>query len=82
MTRNYISIERKLPIINGFVQVPDGEITLRNTVTPTEAEAAVVGSADTQISGDQRTDRSWLVLPSYNLEDGLSVDYYDKLRDA
>lgn len=79
---NEIFIERKLPIINGFVQIPDGEILLRNTLTPTEAEAAIDGSSVIKISGNMRSDREWFVLPQFDREDGAPEDFFQELRDA
>ena len=79
---NQINIERKLPIINGFVQIPDGEIDLRNLLTADEAIDAIPGSGKIRISGDQRSDRKWIVLPAYDREDGFPSDYFQTLRDA
>jgi hypothetical protein len=80
---NQIDIERKLPIINGYVQIPDGQIDLRNLLTSDEAEAAIPGATTIRVSGDQRSDRAWLVLPVYDREDGLEGnDYFQTLRDA
>ena len=79
---NQINIERKLPIINGFVQLPDGEIDLRNLLTSDEAIAAIPGSSEIQVSGDQRSDRKWRVLPAYDREDGAPSDFFQTLRDA
>ena len=79
---NIIEIERKLPIINGFLQIPDGQITLRNKLTKEEAEAAIPGSSVTQVSGNMRTDREWFVLPAFDREDGVLNDFFQSLRDA
>lgn len=80
---NQINIERRLPIINGFVQIPDGQIDLRNLLTADEAEDAIPGSTTIQISGDQRSDRQWLVLPAFDREVGLEGDdFFQTLRDA
>lgn len=79
---NEINIERKLPIINGFIQIPDGEILLRNMLTPDEGIVAVPGSSVKQISGNMRSDREWLILPVYDREDGAPSDFFQTLRDA
>lgn len=83
MSINPIDIERKLPIINGYVQIPDGQIDLRNLLTADEAIAAIPGSSVIRVSGDQRSDRVWLVLPAFDREDGLQGDdFFQTLRDA
>ena len=80
---NQINIERRLPIINGFVQIPDGQIDLRNLLTADEAEDAIPGSTTIQVSGDQPSDRQWLVLPAFDREVGLEGDdFFQTLRDA
>ena len=76
-----VDIIRRLPVINGFVQPPDGQITLRNRLTPVEAEAAIAGSSTIQISGNIRTDRDWFVLPAFDRIDGVPEDFFQTLRD-
>ena len=77
-----VSIERKLPIINGFVQPPDGQFTLRNKLFPEDAEAAIDGSFTRPISGNLRTDRDWYILPSFNPVEGRRDDFFQILRDT
>ena len=92
-----ISVQRKLPIINGFVQVPDGQtprektsigsgqgfqLDLRNSLTTADAEAAITGSFTQQISGNIRTDREWYILPEFNPLVGPPEDFFDTLRTA
>ena len=76
-----IDIERRLPVINGFVQPPDGQITLRNKLTTTAAELVIAGSTTIQISGNIRTDRDWFVLPAFDREDAVPEDFFQTLRD-
>lgn len=77
-----ISIERKLPIINGFVQPPDGQLTQRNSLTIEDAEIAVPGSFTRPISGNLRTDREWYILPAFNSLVGPPDDFFADLRAA
>lgn len=77
-----INIERKLSIINGFVEIPNGDQTHKNKVTTAEALALITGSEDIQVSGDQRSDREWLKLPSFDSFVGPASDFFKTLRDA
>ena len=76
-----IDIVRRLPVINGFVQQPDGQITLRNKLTTVAAEAAIAGSSTIQISGNIRTDRDWFILPAFDREAAVPEDFFQTLRD-
>lgn len=92
-----IEIQRKLPIINGFVQPPDGQtirvmpigpgregsrLNLRNSLTPVAAESAVSGSFTRPISGNLVTDRDWYILPAFKIKDGAPADWWAELREA
>lgn len=76
-----IDIERRIPIINGFVQPPDSQILLSNKLTSTAAEAVIAGSSTTQIGGSIRTDRDWFILPAFDREDAAPSDFFQTLRD-
>lgn len=39
-----VNIERKLAVINGFVEIPDGHRTLRTTLTPLDVLHLIPGS--------------------------------------
>jgi hypothetical protein len=82
MSLETIEIQRKLPIINGFVQPPDGQLTLRNSLDPVVAESAIDGSFTRQISGNMRSDREWYILPPYEVQDGAPEDWFAILRSA
>ena len=92
-----ISIERKLSVINGFVQIPDGQtpreklsigsgqgflLNLRNSLEPVDAESAIAGSFTDQISGNMRSDREWYFLPAFNVIVGPPEDFFSTLRTA
>ena len=76
-----IDIERRIPIINGFVQPPDAQILLRNKLTPVAAEAAIANSDTIPISGNIRTDRDWYILPAFDREAAAPSDFFQTLRD-
>lgn len=46
-----ISIKRKLPVINGFVSIPDGQQLLRTKLTPLDVIALIPGSSLVRIDG-------------------------------
>jgi hypothetical protein len=52
-----INIERKLPVINGFVSIPDGQTLAPTSLTPEDVLALIPGSTLTRIgaSGQART---------------------------
>lgn len=39
-----INVERKLAVINGFVEIPDGQFNLRTKLTPDDVLALIPGS--------------------------------------
>jgi len=45
-----IDIERKLPVINGFVSIPDGQRLLPTKLTPLDALALIPGSSLIRLS--------------------------------
>lgn len=59
MARRDISIHRDLPVINGFVQVPNNAETDKTRVTTAEALAAISGSATTRLSMGSGTQTGW-----------------------
>jgi len=47
-----IDIERKLAVVNGFVEIPDGQRTLRTKLTPLDVLALIPGSTLVRLSPD------------------------------
>ena len=91
--RTEIFIERRLPVINQFVSVPDGQISLRNKLTPAAAEAAIPGSSTIfayvlgktqglQVSGGLGTNRQWFILPERDRESRSINDFFGTRRQA
>lgn len=76
-----INIERKLPVINGFVQVPDKQITDRNSITLDEAEALISGSSRRRVGVHRVIDQEWFVLPAFERQ-ADTEDHYGTLKDA
>jgi len=76
-----ITIERKLPVINGFVQLPHKQITGRNSITLDEAEALISGSDRRRVGFSRVIDQEWFVLPAFERQ-GDTVDHYGTLKDA
>lgn len=76
-----INIERKLPVINGFVQVPDKQITGSRSITLASAQSLIAGSDDVRVGNSRIIDQEWLVLPAFERLDD-TVDHYGTLKDA
>ena len=66
MALTEIDIERRLPVINGFVQVPDKQITGRTSVTLAEANALIPGSDSLRVGESRIVDQLWLKLPAFD----------------
>lgn len=49
MLRTTINVRRKLPIINGFVMIPDGQAFLRTKLTPIDVIDLIPGSTLIQL---------------------------------
>lgn len=47
-----IDVERKLAVVNGFVEIPDGQRTLRTKLTPLDVLALIPGSTLVRLSPD------------------------------
>jgi hypothetical protein len=45
-----IDVERKLAVVNGFVEIPDGQRTLRTKLTPLDVLALIPGSTLIRLS--------------------------------
>ena len=45
-----INIERKLAVVNGFVEIPDGQCTLRTKLTPLDVLDLIPGSTLVRLS--------------------------------
>lgn len=76
-----INIERKLPVINGFVQVPDKQITGRIEISIDEALALIPGSRRIRVGNSRIVDQEWFVLPAFERQSD-TVDHYGTLQDA
>ncbi len=71
-----ISIHRTLPVINGYVAVPDD--SFRNQITKDEAVAAVPGASAYRVTSIR--DPYVVELPGQN-PSGAAPDYFGTLRD-
>lgn len=49
MLRTTIGVRRKLPVINGFVMIPDGQAFLRTKLTPIDVLDLIPGSTLIQL---------------------------------
>ena len=45
-----IDVERKLAVVNGFVEIPDGQRTLKTKLTPLDVLALIPGSSLVRLS--------------------------------
>jgi len=80
-----ISIERKLAVINGFVEIPDGQRTLRSKLTPEDVLDLIPGSSRIRVGLASRiVDQEWIVLPAYDrfADAQPADDFFQILRDA
>ena len=77
-----IKIERKLPIINGFVQVPDLQRTRRNSLVTDDAKVLIDGSSTVRIGSSKLVHREWYVLPEFDRLEGPPSDFFQTLRNA
>ena len=81
-----INIELKLAVINGFVEIPDGQRTLRTKLTPADVLDLIPGSSTTRLwDGNSRiVHQEWIVLPQYDRSSTTRPpeDWYQILRDA
>lgn len=70
----------KLPIINGFVIVPDNPIDKR--IRTADALAAIPGSAISRRPFITDNEQDLFLLPEFERDDQFPADYYQILRDA
>jgi hypothetical protein len=75
----YPTMSRRLPIINGFVAVPDDQIVHPTTLTPEEVLALIPGSTKIKV-GEQESDQEFIELPAF--EFAAPEDWYAILRAA
>jgi hypothetical protein len=75
----YPTMNRRLPIINGFVAVPDDQIVHPTTLTPEEVLALIPGSTKIKV-GLQESDQEFIELPPF--EFAAPEDWYAILKAA
>jgi len=76
-----ITFKRQLAIVNKFVEIPDGQQTLRTKLTAADVLTLIPG-AEYEKLGTLQRDQRWIVLPEEGRLSGPSADYYQILRDA
>jgi len=83
MQRTLINIERKLAVINGFVEIPDARLG-RTSLTPAQVLNTISGSSRTRVGVYKIIDQEWAKLPEYERTDSPQPpsDYFGDLRDA
>jgi len=81
-----INIQRKLAVINGFVEIPDGQRTLRTRLTVDDVLALIPGATASRIglAPSQIHDQQWIFLPEYDRQADTQppADWFQILRDA
>ena len=72
-----ITIVRKLPVINGYVQVPDGKPERQVQVVPGDVESNISGSAKTTVIR-----QCFVELPEFNAltNTGYPEDWFETIR--
>ena len=75
----YPTLNRRLPIINGFVAVPGNEVEHPTTLTPENVLTLIPGSRVIKI-GARKEDAEYVELPEY--EFSAPEDWYAILRAA
>jgi hypothetical protein len=73
------TMNRRLPIINGFVSVPDQQNLHPTTLTPTEVLDLVPGATLVKI-GAHESDQEFIELPAFDF--AAPEDWYAILRAA
>lgn len=78
------TIRRKLPVINGFVQIPDLQITKRTALTVEDVLTLIPGSRRIRVGNNRIIDQEWIELPEMDRfgDTSPATDYYQELRDA
>lgn len=74
-----IDASRRLAIINGFVEIPNGLERHKNKITEDEALNLISGSS---VIVESYSDRRWFVLPEYEVKEGPSEDYFSILKES
>jgi hypothetical protein len=59
-----IDIERKLAVVNGFVEIPDGQRTLRTKLTPLDVLDLIPGSTLIRLSPHSSVDEITVLDPT------------------
>lgn len=75
-------IERKLAVVNGFVEIPDGQRTLKTKLTPDDVVALIPGSSIIRVGSVKSHDQEWVQLPAFDSFEGPPSDFFQTLRDA
>lgn len=86
MALTAIDIERKLAVVNGFVEIPDGQRTLRTKLTPEDVLSLISGSKRIRIglAPSRIVDQEWILLPAFDrfADTQPPADWFQILRDA
>ena len=75
----YPTMSRRLPVINGFVAVPDDQILHPTTLTPHDVLTLIPGSKIIKV-GQHESDQDFVELPEFVF--AAPEDYYAILRAA
>ena len=79
MPNPYPTMRRRLPVINGFVAVPDDQIVHPTTLTPQDVLNLIPGSVLVKV-GAHESDQQFVELPAFDF--AAPEDYYAILRAA
>jgi hypothetical protein len=83
-----ITIRRRLAVINGFVEVPDGQLRFRTSLRPADVLAIIPAATYVRRSpwnprqGVLQLDQQFIVLPDEGSTAGPAMDYFELLRQA
>lgn len=93
-----VNISRRLPVINGFVSIPDGQAFRRTSLTPSIVIGLIPGSrlfrlgkdgkeismptVQKLVVRDKNNYQMWIVLPDFDRLEGPPEDWFELLRDA
>ncbi|MBD3407287.1 MAG: hypothetical protein GF411_14310 [Candidatus Lokiarchaeota archaeon] len=72
-----ITIERRLPVINGFVRIPDVGNRALTSLTPAAVESLIPVSSESTI-----VDQNFVAFPAYYADEVVPEDYFGTLREA
>ena len=76
-----ITITRRLAIINGFVEIPDGQRRFRTSLTAADVLSLIPGST-LEREGTMVGDQEFILLPAESRQAGPQLDYFQILRVA